>query len=183
MENMKICTKCYKNKTIDQFYNKSTTKDGLDSHRKSCKKEYALKYQHQNRVEIAQKKKVYYQQNVTILNEKKKIYNAKNAHKHSIRKKEYYKNNKHVFLSNRLKKYNLTLETYNSLVDQQMGKCRICSLPPTAGRGKAFHVDHCHRTGKVRGLLCNYCNVALGHFKDNTEILKAAIRYLENGYE
>lgn len=55
--------------------------------------------------------------------------------------------------------------------------CMICAL---SFDNKLKLVDHCHATGVVRGLLCFSCNTALGHFKDDIDVLKSAIRYLEN---
>lgn len=56
------------------------------------------------------------------------------------------------------------------------GKCAICASP----RGKRNHaLDHCHTTGKLRGVLCVNCNQGLGHFKDDVERLRKAIQYLE----
>jgi hypothetical protein len=73
-----------------------------------------------------------------------------------------------------LKKYNLTVEKYNTLYETYKGKCPIC---------KNFYsklvIDHCHRTGKVRGLLCDSCNKLLGFAKDNFTILHNAVLYLE----
>lgn len=56
----------------------------------------------------------------------------------------------------------------------QSGKCLICNEIP-----KRLVVDHCHTSGKVRGLLCDHCNTGLGRFKDSPELLMAAIRYLK----
>ena len=85
--------------------------------------------------------------------------------------------------------YGITLQEYQQLVVDQGGCCAICEnevdLEPR-GRGKSysgFAVDHCHDTGKVRGLLCYKCNLALGHFKDDLNILKKAIEYLERSYD
>jgi len=69
----------------------------------------------------------------------------------------------------------------------QRGMCYVCNIqmkPPSKGKGQALDVvavDHCHKTGKFRGLLCNGCNKALGFFKDDLAILRSAINYLEQG--
>lgn len=73
--------------------------------------------------------------------------------------------------------YKLTDKQYLALLTQQGGGCAICGLPCESGRELA--IDHDHVTGKVRGLLCLSHNVALGHFKDNPEHLRAAAAYLE----
>ena len=74
--------------------------------------------------------------------------------------------------------YNMTLQDYDDLFELQDGKCAICGLPEI---NKRFCVDHDHGTGEVRGLLCDNCNKALGHFFDNTENMKNAITYLKRG--
>lgn len=83
-----------------------------------------------------------------------------------------------------LKKYGLTPETFAELWDSQYGLCKICGIPITkhgedAPRNKLAMVDHCHTTGKVRGLLCLECNTGLGKFKDDIELMRTAIEYLE----
>ena len=62
------------------------------------------------------------------------------------------------------KLYGITQEGYNELFIKQNGRCAICGTTDT-GRHNYFDVDHCHETGKVRGLLCNRCNRALGRFE------------------
>ena len=79
-----------------------------------------------------------------------------------------YARNRHLVI-----KYNLTIEDYNNILEQQNNACAICK-----DGDKKLVVDHCHSTGKVRGLLCHNCNVALGMFKDNQEILDRAKEYL-----
>lgn len=72
--------------------------------------------------------------------------------------------------------YGLSVDDYFDMLERQQGKCGICK-GRSNGRGD-FHVDHCHDTGKVRGLLCAKCNLLLGHADDNTKLLRAAIYYL-----
>jgi hypothetical protein len=64
------------------------------------------------------------------------------------------------------------------MLAKQGNMCAICCTPKTASI-KRFAVDHCHSSGRVRGILCARCNSILGHSRDNIETLKAAIRYLE----
>jgi hypothetical protein len=78
-----------------------------------------------------------------------------------------------------MSKYGLTLEDYDNMLKAQDYKCKICGTEDTRNKSyKFFPVDHCHRTGKVRGLLCDYCNVGLGRFEDDPKRLKKAIEYL-----
>jgi hypothetical protein len=74
-------------------------------------------------------------------------------------------------------KYDLSLKEYEELFNIQCGVCIICHKPPTEQK-PFLVVDHDHETGKVRGLLCNNCNVALGLFGDVVENLRSAARYL-----
>lgn len=73
--------------------------------------------------------------------------------------------------------YGLTPEQYETMLAEQGGVCKICKGLDN-GRWKLLAVDHCHSTGKVRGLLCAKCNKGLGQFNDDAALLKAAITYL-----
>lgn len=75
------------------------------------------------------------------------------------------------------KKYGISPKELDGMIQVQMNKCAICGREPN-GKKRLF-VDHCHKTGKVRGLLCTNCNLGLGSFKDDIERLKTAIAYLE----
>lgn len=95
--------------------------------------------------------------------------------------KEYNQTDKgkRVVLSKALKhRYGITLEEYEVLLESQNFKCKICGSKENT-QGWRLAVDHCHKTGRVRGLLCHNCNRALGLFKDNAENLKKAIWYVE----
>lgn len=72
------------------------------------------------------------------------------------------------------KNYGLTLDTFQRLVIESGNKCQIC----LAEFETTPCVDHSHETGEVRGLLCKRCNFGLGHFMDDEELLKNAIKYL-----
>jgi len=80
-----------------------------------------------------------------------------------------------------LKEHGLTEEDFYSLLAAQKGQCAICQIKtPNDSRGYRWHVDHNHKTGQVRGLLCTNCNRGLGHLQDSIIVLKAAIKYLED---
>lgn len=73
-------------------------------------------------------------------------------------------------------RYGITLDTYNEMLASQGGVCKVCKGPPMH-RG-TYHVDHDHETGKVRGLLCHKCNVALGMVGDSTALLMRLAEYV-----
>ncbi|WP_371872188.1 endonuclease VII domain-containing protein [Phytohabitans houttuyneae] len=76
------------------------------------------------------------------------------------------------------RKYGMTEADYDALLEAQGGLCAICGGPPGDSRGFRPHIDHCHKTGRVRGILCNLCNQGLGGLRDDPEILRSAIAYL-----
>lgn len=75
-------------------------------------------------------------------------------------------------------RYGLTPEEFDAMKASQNNVCAICGTNRDLGRGRELHVDHNHETGKVRGLLCNFCNRGLGLFRDNIELLDKAKEYL-----
>lgn len=78
-------------------------------------------------------------------------------------------------------RYGVTAEEVEALFEAQGGLCRICDKPlQKKGRGPlSMHVDHCHITSRVRGILCAHCNRGLGLFEDDVERMSRAIQYLE----
>lgn len=79
-------------------------------------------------------------------------------------------------------RYGMTPEAVTQLIADQNGLCAICQQPPTmkGPRGQRLFIDHCHTSGKIRGAICNDCNLALGRAKDNVQILRSMITYLES---
>ena len=85
-------------------------------------------------------------------------------------------------------RYGITAPQVDNMLKDNLGKCKICSMNiffGTSGNqsGLKKHsavVDHCHTTGKVRGVICWDCNKGLGNFRDDITRLKGAIKYLEN---
>jgi hypothetical protein len=83
-------------------------------------------------------------------------------------------------LADNARRYGLTVEQYHQMLENQRGLCAICLEPPTSGRGKKLYIDHDHKTGKVRGLLCHHCNMILGYAKDSSVRLTECINYLDD---
>ena len=81
-------------------------------------------------------------------------------------------------LLRRVRKYGLTLRKFFRMISDQCGRCKICGKKLDMGRHT--HIDHCHTTGKVRGILCRGCNLGLGNLKDSVDILEKAIQYLRD---
>ncbi len=73
--------------------------------------------------------------------------------------------------------YGLSVTEYDAMVAAQDGKCAVCLV--TLSLGKSTHVDHCHDTGKIRGVLCHGCNTCLGHAGDDPVRLRALAEYVE----
>lgn len=85
-----------------------------------------------------------------------------------------------AFLQNRgrIEKYGITLREYERMLAVQDFCCAICHTDEPGGPGR-WHIDHDHKTRKVRGLLCHQCNLMIGHAKDDVITLKSAIQYLK----
>ena len=76
------------------------------------------------------------------------------------------------------RRYGITVDDYDRMLEEQEGRCGICEMAVEEHTGH-FHVDHCHDTGAVRGLLCVMCNRALGILGDTSEGVRRALRYLD----
>ena len=101
------------------------------------------------------------------------------------RKKKRVENREHFLHIERKSKfkrqYGISIEQYDSMLANQNNGCALCGTEKPSNRTKYFSVDHCHLTGKIRGLLCTKCNRGLGFFNDRPELLRAAAVYLTGG--
>ena len=92
--------------------------------------------------------------------------------------RRWYRNQTRAY--HRMSRYGLSEETYKQMLEAQGFKCALCgSLDPRRKQG--FVVDHCHSTGKIRGLLCHPCNIALGMLGDDADGLTRALNYVKAG--
>ena len=136
-------------------------------------------------LERREKKKEYdnrYQSKLEYKEYQAKWY-RKNKKQANIKSREWYNKNKETELVKRwtrsiFRKFSLTVEQYYEMEKAQNYKCACCGTDKPGIKTKRWHIDHCHDTGIIRGLLCHGCNLGIGHFKDNPEELQKAISYL-----
>lgn len=108
-----------------------------------------------------------------------KKYRVENGPKLRKKRREYYWSNPDKWRDSHLRLYyKISLDEWNELFKSQGEKCAICNTDTPLGRG--WQTDHCHKTLKVRGILCHHCNSLLGHAMDNPSILLKSIEYLES---
>lgn len=163
----KLCLKCKNLKLTYEFSKDSYRKDGLQAWCKKCQASHTKQRYHSNLEVRKQAKKA------------QDKYRLENKDKVLALNKEWYEKNprkrKEYFIRF---KFNLSLEEYDAILLSQNGLCAICrETEKTANRSLA--IDHCHKTGTIRGLLCGNCNQGIGKFKDDTSLLENAILYLQ----
>lgn len=132
--------------------------------------------------------KSYYQQNAEKLRQRQREYYHANKERCAAIKRRARENQspekraaelEKKRVTTMMRRYGLTPEDYDTMLESQSGTCAICSRTPDQERYKRLNVDHCHDTGKVRGLLCTPCNHAIGVLGDTVEHLRRAVAYLE----
>lgn len=169
MVNTKKCFHCEIEKPVSEFNKYSASKDGLRHICRSCQKAVNKRTYDNHRESRQARARDYYANRAdkNRLREYSKQYHAKYAAK--VRDKELQT------------VYGISLEEYNKLLFLQGGGCAICGMPPGARHGgRRLGVDHCHATGKIRGILCSSCNLGIGKFHDDPSLLAKAFSYLTN---
>jgi hypothetical protein len=161
----KTCTKCGVLQPIENFYRAAGTRDGLRGDCKSCFQARAAARYRANPEPMKQRAKQWARENPERLRATKRRY-AASGRKQTVDRRSYLK-----------RKYGVTPEWYDETLAAQGGGCAICGRPPRDDI--SLHVDHDHRTGELRLLLCFLCNNLLGDVDDDADRLRAAAAYLE----
>lgn len=152
---MKTCKRCCVEKPVEEFCKRSSRSGGLASClecERKRKYEYAKEYRAKNQERIRERDRIY--------------------------RKRYPDRVRRMNLK---KTYDMTPEQYASMLSEQNNKCFLCDFSHRTNgkREEQLHIDHCHVTGKIRGLLCTQCNKGLGCFKDRIDVLQKAVQYLQ----
>ena len=150
---------------LNGHLNKRRTSDGKCL---SCDSEYQKRKRKNRPEDVSRMRKAYYERTREHQLELRRINYAKPEVKAAKRNKDLIKN------------YGINTDEYELMLDSQNNSCAICRGPKTNNRTNYFDVDHCHKSGKVRGLLCSKCNLGLGYFQDNKKLMLLAYNYLED---
>lgn len=159
---LKQCSgKCKQFKELNEYNNDHTSPDGKNTRCKICARERALKWRDANR----EKCRLYQREYARDKRAANRLNPDRNEYMSIYQRKSRLK-----------RKYGLSLGDFERKIRIQDGLCAICGNSPTK---KNLCVDHDHDTGKVRGLLCDNCNLLLGRINDDPTIIKSAAQYLE----
>lgn len=173
---MKRCSTCKKRKTADEFTKDNRRADGLGARCKACMKAYGKKHRKVNAAAIRAKDAEYREANREAIRERGRARYAADPKAIIAANAKWRKENAETHKNGRLMyEYGITLAEYEAMLKKQKGKCAICPKKLTKP-----HVDHDHKTGRVRGLLCRECNCGIGLFGDDPERLIAAAGYLRD---
>lgn len=165
MKQNKTCSKCFLEKPLHRF---SKRKESIDGYRHWCK-DCATKNSLEQRAKDPAKYK-----------EVDRKTNAKNSKRRQATDKQWRKENPEKLKQRTLKRYyGIDLSDYNLLLKKQNDCCAICKVHKDELK-LPLCVDHCHKTGKVRGLLCKSCNSGIGFLKDSYSLCRSAASYLKD---
>lgn len=137
-------------------------------------------WKQRNKDKVAVKQKEWREKNQEKRKEAKAAWDKANQEAKKKHNKTFKTKNPLYFIDKHLRNtYGITLDEYNALLTVQNNKCAGCGTDSEKAQRNKLYVDHCHSTGKIRGLLCQQCNTALGMVKDNINTLSSLISYLK----
>ncbi len=165
MDEQRTCYTCKSLKPLTEFVRRKGTPSGRGYQCSEC-----------NRKDMRQWRK----DNPEKHRESVKAWRRSRPDKVAQYAKNWRKNNPEKALSNQFRdNHGITVEQYNSMLNAQNGCCAICKRNKFGkGRASKLWVDHCHTELRIRGLLCQRCNLGIGYFEDDPKLLQAAIAYL-----
>lgn len=167
---MKVCIKCGVSKPLIEFGTRTRNSHGKRGRCKECEKADRKVYFSTPGAEEksrAAAKQWYWKNREASIARQAKWVREHQDHVLAYRRRKL------------LEKYGITPQEYDKLLAEQDGRCKICASAKPGPFERNFYVDHCHETGKVRGLLCGSCNLAIGQFDDNPGTLRRAALYVE----
>lgn len=165
----KLCGDCKQSKPVSEF-NKHYGKP-----RSTCKKCHSASsgaWNYRNKEHRAPYVKKWHAENQDSVRANRKKYEANMTPEQIARRKDY------LYWRHIKRNYGLTPESFQEKLDKQGGVCALCRKLGRIGRNGKFYVDHCHDTGRVRGLVCRPCNTSLGILGDTPEKMERVMRYL-----
>lgn len=165
----KVCGDCKHRKPVSEF-NKHYGKPR--SHCKKCHSAASKRWNDGNKEHRARYVKDWHASNLETVRGHKRKYEHGMTTEQIARRKDYLYW-RHIRIN-----YGLTPEAWRSMCAAQGGLCALCRKPGRTGRNGKFDVDHCHETGRVRGLLCRHCNIALGILGDTPDKMEMVMSYL-----
>lgn len=167
LEPLKPCTVCKGLKPYSNFYRNPAAPLGLYSKCKPCHGIATKKWRDEHKESQAAYRKIWKSENRERVNASAKARRLANIHERRKQERE-----KSTFNT-----YGITVKQKEEMLSAQ-GGCAACGgNEPNSKKG--WHIDHCHATGKVRGILCHHCNSSLGNARDSIDRLKMLIAYLE----
>jgi Recombination endonuclease VII len=129
--------------------------------------------------DAAARQKAYRERHPEKVKAAREAYRKANPDKIRLKKKRAYQRNKErIVLYQKCHKYGVTADQFAEMLHACGGRCPCCKVPFSKLLGVKPNIDHCHKTGRVRGILCGRCNFLLGHANDERSILLACARYL-----
>lgn len=167
----KICVNCRIEKDVSAFGTRKRNHGGKRGRCKECEKidREAYLSTGDNKKNARESSKKWYADNRDYALELTRKWQEKNKDTRS----EYARNKL-------LKKYGITAKEYDEMMVSQNHRCKICGTDKPNKHNKSFFIDHCHKGGEIRGLLCGNCNLGIGNFKDDTALMSKAIEYIKN---
>lgn len=141
-----------------------------DADKKERKRIYDAEYRAKFPEKLKERGIRYRTINKDKIKEKKKVEFSKNREKY---RKGWHRNVLRW-------RFGITFEQYQKILSDQGGVCKICKKFRLSRQQRRMGVDHCHKTGTIRGILCDWCNHGLGRFEDDTILMAAAIEYLKD---
>lgn len=177
---MKKCCKCKIDKEISNFRKDKSRKDALHPICSTCHSNIQREWYNKNKEKARLIARESYDKRQPLVRERIKKDRIQNPEKYrKIARKNYHKNPdaRKPASWRRAGIKDMTIEKYNQMLSLQNNCCAICKQDQTKFKQK-LSVDHCHTTGKIRGLLCGSCNRGLGYFHDSVAKINNAKEYL-----